>query len=459
MESDVRVLEVETSFTRCRARSPIKFGAVVMDSAVLFEARVTVENGRGRRGSGWGSMFLADLWAFPSAAVGHEEAERAMVELSRRCAALLANYHGSGHPLDIAREVEPGFHELAENLSAEWGLAEPLPALATLVSASPLDAALHDAFGLANGVDTYRTYGPAFMSHDLAHYLGPGHEGLYPEHFLRRSFAPKVPVFHLVGGLDRLTRSELRGTEPDDGLPNSLEQWIEREGLYCLKVKLRGNDLVWDVERLLAVDRVAQEVLRAHGRQEHYLTADTNEVCDTPDYAIEMLARVREASADTARRILYVEQPTQRDLWRFPHDMHGLAKIVPVLADESLYDDELFDRALELGWSGPALKACKGQSHTVLWLAKAEHLGLPYSIQDLTNPGLALLQSVGLAARSHPLMGVEYNSRQYFPDTSPDVQAAHPDAFHVRGGEVRTESLRGPGLGFCMDQVRRQFAV
>ena len=49
MLTDVRVVEAETRFSHERARTPIKFGGVVMDSAVLAEARVTVENRRGQR--------------------------------------------------------------------------------------------------------------------------------------------------------------------------------------------------------------------------------------------------------------------------------------------------------------------------------------------------------------------------------------------------------------------------
>ncbi|MGQ9556062.1 MAG: enolase C-terminal domain-like protein [Anaerolineae bacterium] len=297
------------------------------------------------------------------------------------------------------------------------------------------------------------------MAHDLSWYLGKDYQGLYPSQFLRPKYAERVPIFHLVGGLDKLTRAELDDSDPNDGLPNCLQDWIERDGLYCLKVKLRGNDLDWDVERLLAVDAIAAKVLAKQGRDTWCLSADTNEVCASPDYIIEMMARVKAESASAYKRVLYIEQPTARDLRAAPHDMHALAKVVPVLADESLYDDEMFDLAIALGWSGPALKACKGQSHTILWLAKAAKLGLPYSIQDLTNPGLALLQSVGLAARSYPIMGVEYNSRQYFPWLSPQVRRAHPQAFTVVDGEVSTASLRGPGLGFRMAEIQSQEAL
>ena len=53
-------------------------------------------------------------------------------------------------------------------------------------------------------------------------------------------------AWHLVGGLDALEESELTGQEPDDGYPVLLEDWIRRDGLKCLKVKLRGNDAGWD---------------------------------------------------------------------------------------------------------------------------------------------------------------------------------------------------------------------
>jgi hypothetical protein len=71
-----------------------------------------------------------------------------------------------------------------------------------------------------------------------------------------------------------------------------------------------------------------------------------------------------------------------------------------------------------------------------------------YTVQDLTNPGLALVHSAGLAARSFPVRGVEYNARQYIPWAAQKVQRAHETLFRVRGGRIRTESLRSIGLGY-----------
>jgi len=43
--------------------------------------------------------------------------------------------------------------------------------------------------------------------------------------------------------LDKLRASEVGADAPRDGRPNSLDAWIEQDGVYCLKVKLRGTDL------------------------------------------------------------------------------------------------------------------------------------------------------------------------------------------------------------------------
>jgi hypothetical protein len=114
------------------------------------------------------------------------------------------------------------------------------------------------------------------------------------------------------------------------------------------------------------------------------------------------------------------------------------------------------DLALELGWSGVALKTCKCHTMALLTAARAEMLKIPYTIQDLTNPGLALLHSVGLGARLHPLMGVEANSRQYYPDTSLPEATVHPDIVRVKNGIVSTASLRGAGLGYQVDRIQRE---
>jgi hypothetical protein len=123
------------------------------------------------------------------------------------------------------------------------------------------------------------------------------------------------------------------------------------------------------------------------------------------------------------------------------------------LIDESLSTIEDFRLAMELGWSGIALKSCKCLSSDLLFIPMAELAGIPYAVQDLTNPSLAMIESVGLAARIHTIKGVEANSRQFFPKANGAAAKVHPELFNIRDGKARTSSIKGTGLGFRIDEM------
>ncbi len=455
MRTDIRVLEVQPYYSHEKAREPLKFGNVVVEESLYCHVRARVENRKGNVADGWGAIFLMDMWGWPTPKVAHSDREEAMRRVNERFCHLVASYKGYAHPVDIFLETEKDLKRVSHQVCEEMDLPEKMPFLAALISASPVDAALHDAFGKVNSISTYDGYGPDVIAHDLGYYLGQEFRGRTIGDYIRKAYLPRIPIFHLVGGLDTLWKAEVAESAPQDGLPNSLEEWIERDGLICLKVKLRGNDLEWDLNRFLEVVWVAREVQGRQGRSELYLSADTNEQCESPDYVVELLARLKEKDPQAFDSLLYIEQPTERELSAHRFDMHGLSEIKLVILDESLTSLEDFDLALELGWSGIALKTCKCQSNDLLLLAKAEEKGIPYTIQDLTNPGLALLQSVGLAARTHTVKGVEGNSRQYFPHISRPEAEVHPGIFRVKDGQVTTASLRGAGLGFRVEGIKR----
>ena len=74
----------------------------------------------------------------------------------------------------------------------------------------------------------------------------------YPEPTFWSRGIDQLPVWHLVGGLDPIApRSNWTASEPEDGYPVLLRDWIRRDGLNCLKIKLRGTDAEWDFDRLL----------------------------------------------------------------------------------------------------------------------------------------------------------------------------------------------------------------
>jgi len=207
------------------------------------------------------------------------------------------------------------------------------------------------------------------------------------------------------------------------------------------------------------VSRIYHEVrekVRTDLPEHPFLSVDTNEQCDSPEYMIEYLKKLRERKKSVFDEILYLEQPTERDLKAHCWDMRPLARLKPVLIDESLTSFEDFKLARELGWSGIALKSCKCLSSDLLFIAMAELHGVPYAVQDLTNPSIALIESVGLAARIHPIKGVEANSRQFFPLANEPESKVHPGLYSIKDGLARTSSISGTGLGFQVERIERE---
>ena len=449
MQTDIRLLEIEPTFADAVLRTPLKFGTGVVRAVTSLTVCAKVENRRGDVAEGLGHILLSDLWGFPSAALTHEQRDAAMRRVSERFCRLLIDTAHFGHPVDLYLEAKPELPRIAAEIDAELGLADPMPLLGALVCASPTDAALQDAFGRANGICAYDGYGPEFMEHDLSRYCGPAFRGRYIADYLHRAYKPTLPIFHLVGGLDRLTRGEVTADDPQDGLPVSLEEWIERDGIRCFKVKLRGNDIDWDVARTKQVAEVIAATYERLGIPDEFtLSTDSNEMNESPDTVVEYLRKLEEASPLAFDRLLYLEQPTERDLSAHRFDMRPVAAIKPVVVDEGVTDVDKLDLALELGWSGVGLKTCKGHSSSLLYVAKAREAGMVVTFQDLTNPGLSLIHEAGFAARIDTLKGFEYNARQYLPHIEPELQARHADLFTVKDGMVRTGSLGKRGLGY-----------
>jgi hypothetical protein len=76
-------------------------------------------------------------------------------------------------------------------------------------------------------------------------------------------------------------------------------------------------------------------------------------------------------------------------------------------------------------------------------------------VQDLTNPMLAQLPPVQLAARVGTIMGVESNAMQFYPDASLPEAAVHPGLFQRRGGCLDLSSIAGPGFGYRWEAIQR----
>jgi len=357
-------------------------------------------------------------------------------------------YRGSGHPLEITHELSQTSAAAAAEIVREAGLPEPMPPLAQLVAMSPLEAALHDGYGKAIGQSAYNVLGPDFVNCDLASHLSEDFRGEYLDRYTLRQPKPQMPLYHLIGALDPLVDSDIR-MRINDGLPETLPEWIVRDGLTHLKIKLAGDDLTWDVERVAAIDRVAAEVQTARGCKTWCYSADFNEKCPNVEYVLDFLGKVGERCPLALERLQYIEQPTHRDLRANPENrMNRAAEIKPVVIDESLVDLESLLLSRELGYSGVALKACKGHGGSLLMGAAAQKYGMFLCVQDLTCPGASFLHSASLAARVPGVAAIEGNGRQYCPGGNRGWAERFPGMFHITNGMLGTAVLDGPGLGF-----------
>ena len=88
-----------------------------------------------------------------------------------------------------------------------------------------------------------------------------------------------------------------------------------------------------------------------------------------------------------------------------------------------------------MGYTGAALKACKGQSQSLLLAAAAQKYGMFLCVQDLTCPGASLIHSAGLAAHVPGVAAIESNARQYCPAANEPWEGRFPGIFKITDGD------------------------
>lgn len=455
--TDVRVVGATLWFLPVTTRVPLKFGTEALTSVTCARARIRIEARDGRIAEGWGETPLSVQWVWPSP-TPYAPRHEALKSFCTHLAEAWTRLDRWGHPLvlgtEFTAEVLPG---LRAGTRATGSSASPgtLPTLAALVCSSPFDLALHDAYGNLWERPVYETYGRDFVGDDLTRFLEPAADstvqfsGKYPNAFLRPSPSRKLKAWHLVGGLDPLTEADLRGDEPKDGHPVLLSDWIQRDGLTCLKVKLRGNDAAWDYQRLVAVGRIGANL------GVDWLTADFNCTVGDPAYVCEILDRLCAEEPRLYGMLLYVEQPFPYELEEHPIPVQAVSARKPLFLDESAHDWRQIRLGRRLGWSGVALKTCKTQTGALLSACWAQAHGMTLMVQDLTNPMLAQIPHCLLAAHVPTIMGVETNAMQYYPAASDPEAAVHPGLYRRRSGSVSLDTVSGSGFGYRLGEIRR----
>ena len=321
-DTDIRVTGAELYLLPVRTRVPLKFGPETLTSVTCARVRIQVTDQQGRSAWGWGETPLNVQWAWPGD-LGYQARHDAMIEFCKRIVPAIVKLDAWGHPIEVGYSIlETFLPVLLRHFNEDCGPKGSMPLLAALVCVSPFDIALHDAYGMLHGVPTYETYQQPWMNSDLSHYLEPGEgtdvdfRGKYPQEFFDEPPHSQLAAWHLVGGLDLLDRAEVNG-EPHDALPVLLDDWITRDGLTCLKIKLRGNDAAWDYDRIVRIGRIAL----ARGVQ--FLSTDFNCMVTEVSYVTDILDRLAKEVPAIYDLILYIEQPFPYELEQHPTDVRS----------------------------------------------------------------------------------------------------------------------------------------
>jgi hypothetical protein len=187
-----------------------------------------------------------------------------------------------------------------------------------------------------------------------------------------------------------------------------------------------------------------------------HLSADFNCTVTEPAYVNAILDRLAAEVPDIYRLLLYVEQPFAYELEDCPIDVRSVASRKPLFMDESAHSWQQVRLGRALGWTGVALKTCKTQTGALLSFCWAKAHGMDIAVQDLTNPMLAQIPHVLLAAHAGTIMGVETNAMQFYPQASAAEAEFHPGLFARVDGQVDLSSIRGAGFGYNGAQAARK---
>ncbi len=447
-KNDIRIIDASIEFETVPYRTPLKFGGQVVENALIANVQVEVADHQGKEETGYGSMPLGNAWAWPSKKLTGDQTLSLMQKFAEEVVLIGSRDPEFGHPVSISYHLSGEYFHMGKTLSQKNGFEESIPELAQLVAASPFDAALHDAYGKIHQMNSFDTLSSEYMKYDLSEYLDENFKGEYLDQYTLRTPKERLPLYHLIGAMDPLTDADI-DQRINDGLPETLGEWIQADGLTHLKIKLAGDDLEWDINRVLSIEKESSIAQETRGCKEWFYSCDFNEKCENVDYVLDFLNRVKEESPSAYDRIQYIEQPTNRDLKANPENkMHKASQLKPVVIDESLVDYDALLECRDLGYTGVALKACKGQTDSLLLAAAAQKYDMFLCVQDLTCSGASFLHSASLAAHIPGIQAIEGNGRQYCPGPNKRWSKQIPSMFDITDGTVGTGVLTLPGLGF-----------
>jgi len=414
-----------------KLRMPFRFGVVTLTESPQVFVRLRIRTEDGRDAEGAAAELLAPKWFDKNPAVSNED-----------------NYEQLRQSLRAAREKY-----LAHDAETAWRHSSPTLGLVENYGPALIDRAVLDGVCRALGVSFFEAIRKNLVGAEKFENLD------LPTCFSKLRQSKQLAARHTVGLVDPIIAADLK-EHVGDGLPETLEEVIERYGQRYFKLKV-GGDIGADVERLA---RIASVLDRIAGP--YHASLDGNEQYEDIEGVAALWSRMK-AEPRLKRltgSVLFIEQPVKRQN-ALSRPVKGIER--PVIIDESDDSLEAFPRAKALGYLGVSSKTCKGIYKSLINRARCAAWGERYfmSGEDLTvQAGLALQQDLALVS----LIGVthvERNGHHYvngmaaLPKAEQDAfLAAHPDLYErshgavrprIEGGQMRIGSLDCPGYASC----------
>ena len=443
------VFDVELFEQPFRLRMPFRFGVITVTHGTQAFARVRVRLEDGREGDGFAAEALAAKWFDKDPALSDAQ----NVDQLRKAIEITAAAYRSApllSPFDLFAE----HHAAQLAAGAECGL---LPLVASFGPAL-LDRAVLDAVCRILGISFWTAMCTNVVGM-RGHPIAPDLERFDFDGFLAGlKPAPTIAARHTVGLVDPIVAADQpAGSRVDDGLPETLEEVVATYGHTYFKLKVSGQ-LEADLERLTRIAGVLDRIV-----EPLHITLDGNEQYDDVEAVVALWRAMAEAPA--LRRLcastLFIEQPIKRQV-ALSRSVAPLARLRPLIIDESDGDLDAFPHARALGYAGVSSKACKGFYKSLLNLARCREWNARgqgnagsqghasgqgrffMSGEDLTTQaGICVQQDLALVS----LLGLTHVERNghHFIDgfagrpkaETEDFLAAHPDVYHRQDGRVR----------------------
>ncbi|MBM3215489.1 mandelate racemase [Candidatus Poribacteria bacterium] len=459
----LRVCEAEFFVRNVRTRMPFRYGVARLTGYPILHARVLVETESGERHVGVAADALPPKWfdKDPTKDFRDNVDDLLSVTLAAQQA-----YLGQSECLSPFELFMDGYDSVIA-----FADAEGLNHLTASFGSALFERAVACAAGHAAGMPHDRLVRENALGIDMAA-IHPELGDTQPRHVIPAAALSSMWIRHTVGLSDPIRTYDVSdGERLDDGLPQALEEYIERQGLRYFKVKVSG-DTNADILRLSEI----AGLLDARIAEPYYISLDGNEQYREMGGFAQLVEELRSSAAFERfySSILFIEQPLDRSIALsegISDEVVRLCQHRPVIVDESDSDLDSFERAISIGYSGISAKNCKGIYKSLMNLGLAQlytrhgpsERDYFLTGEDLINTSVVPLHQDLTTLATLGIDHAERNGHHYvcglnhLSETERDACLdAHADLYasldglaqlHVQRGRIAIGSLAVPGFG------------